>query len=293
MVLSAFFIFMKVSEKYNNYRLDFALEEDKEFANYPKRARKRLCDRGLVLVNGKKRPASYKVRTGNEITVLKEEDTGNLVLDILKEDENYIAFYKERGIPTAKIEGMGSSSLEEAILLQYPSAIVLNRLDNDTSGIVLICKHERAYAKYKEAQDEGRVKKYYLAHVENEVENSFVVDNSIDISRIKVRVLDEEALDHTRRTEVKKLCSQNGTSLVECIIYKGVRHQIRAHMAYIGNALVNDTLYGIDEDCLEDKSFMLHHYKIEWDDFSLVQMPKDHEWQELFSDMHLNIYNDE
>ncbi len=272
---------MKIDKKYNGFRLDIALESHESCHALGKRARKRLCEQGKVLVNNMPRQANYKVYEGQEIEIIdfSIDENEKIQLEILKEDENYIAFYKNRGIPSVELKGINSPSLESVIQEQFPATRLLNRLDNFTSGIIITSKNEKAYQKWKDAQDKLQIKKSYLAYVENEINESHIIDNLIDLSKTKVKVLDKPCLNE-RKTEVYPLCSQSETSLVKCIIYKGQRHQIRAHLAYIGNPLVYDTLYGYEE-IEETQTFMLHHYKIESELFCVEAKPRDEEWKIL------------
>ncbi len=258
---------MIVSKSLSGQRLDVALAEHEECNNLGLRARKRLCERKCVYVNGMQRDSKHKVFEGQKITIIDNQVQPELAsLNILKEDDNFIAFFKESGVPTASLSGALDNSLEKAILEKYPDVVLLNRLDTLTSGIVLCAKHEDALEEWKDAQDYRKIKKKYHALVEGELDEEQSIKSKIDLSKNKVKALLIEDFDYARYTDVKPLSYENGNTLVECTIYKGVRHQIRAHLSSIGHPLVGDTLYGADEN---EKGFYLFHYKLESNLFSV------------------------
>ncbi len=133
---------------------------------------------------------------------------------------------------------------------------LLNRLDNDTAGFLYFAKNNEAYERYKKLQSQGKVHKRYIAQIQGSPkESAFEItlpvmhhkhkeDRMIVLHTPKDKEKGRSKV-HTPSTIVKVLHTDNtwiSTLLVG--IYKGVRHQIRVHLAGIGYPVIGDTLYG-------------------------------------------------
>lgn len=186
--------------------------------------------------------------------------------------------------------------LEDALpeLLPDVAAILLNRLDQSVSGLVLAALHNRAAQDYAMWQDQGRVRKEYLALVHGRLHRPMLIRCALDTARRrKVRALSVEDPDGLRWTRVTPLCmtwaecrevlaalekvrclgpkgcqSANGgaswvqdgkVTAVRVDIHKGRRHQIRAHLASLGHPVLLDPLYGPGPDV---GWIALHHRQI-------------------------------
>ena len=131
----------------------------------------------------------------------------------------------------------------------------VNRLDRDTSGIVLIAKDRISGAKLYQAMKERRFEKTYLAIVEGVPEKHGFIDAPIERERegsIKRIVRDD---GKSCLTEYELISTfEDGTSLVRVVPHTGRTHQIRVHMAHIGHPLKDDFLYGTRGE----KTYSLH-----------------------------------
>ncbi len=280
---------MIVDEIDNGQRLDHVLRKHKDCLHLGTRARKRFCEEGFVLVNGMQRNAAYKVYSGQEITIAQiEESEDDYKLETLEENEDFIAFYKEKFLPTEEIKGSSSRAIEYYIKKENKDFILLNRLDTLTSGIIICAKNEEAKNKWKIEQDLGKIEKKYYALVEDnyKLNNEICINNAIDLSKTKVKALEKSEIDRNRYTIVNKVedrvqaelrntfmpqdlsiissdyervLSGKTGEIVSCTIYKGVRHQIRCHLASVSMPLIGDSIYG--NETMEEL-FFLHHYKI-------------------------------
>jgi 23S rRNA pseudouridine1911/1915/1917 synthase len=198
-----------------------------------------------------------------------------LGLRIVKWEDGFAAVNKPGGVHSAAIAGRDEPSAEGALAELFPDRepVLLNRLDNLTSGLLLVALTPEARAAYLEYEDEGAIKKFYLARVRGRLDGIVSVRNRLDTDdRKKTRVLAEPDPDSRRWTGVTALSHDNaaGTSLVRCLIMKGARHQIRAHLSSIGHPIIGDPLYGGGES---PRGLMLQHQRIEMPGFQAEAIP--------------------
>lgn len=259
------------------------------------RPRRRLCDRSLVLVNGKPGIPSLKVRAGQEIRILCDPGEAAVsdadVPALVYADEGLAALYKPAGMHTAALAGSLAPSLEKALPSLLPSPEegyprLLNRLDEPTSGLVLAARNAEGERSWRRAERIGQTDKRYLALVEGQPLYDFTVARSLDAdARTKTRVRrtdDPDPLRHTDVTLLHPLTAAEAGGLIDadpatplmlvgCRIRKGARHQIRAHLAAAGHPLAGDALYGAELRRAE--GFLLHHGRVSLPGFEACRLP--------------------
>ena len=218
-----------------------------------------------VILNGEPVHMRAIVKNGDTITInLPEEDSENIEpinipIEILYEDEYIIAVNKPMNMPVHPCRGNSLPTLANAIRYYIGSPFVfraVNRLDRDTSGIVIIAKNQLSAAKLCTTMKNKHFDKKYIAIVEGKIKSDSGVINAPivrehegSIKRI-VRPDGKESI-----TEYRLLgLTDDGNSIVELKPLTGRTHQIRVHMSYIGHPLVNDFLYG---NRVEGKSYYL------------------------------------
>ena len=205
------------------------------------------------------------VRNGDVIEItLPDEESENIEpmdipLEIIYEDEYVIAVNKPRNMPVHPSRGNHLPTVANAIRAYIGHPFVfraINRLDRDTSGIVLIAKDRLSGAKLYQCMKDRKFKKKYTAIIEgipNEVHA--IIDAPIareDEGGMK-RVVREDGKQSITEYEIIST-DENGNSKVRITLHTGRTHQIRVHMAYIGHPLVNDYLYGTRAD----ETYSLH-----------------------------------
>ena len=137
---------------------------------------------------------------------------------------------------------------------------LLNRLDNETSWFLYFAKTQEAFDQYRHLQAEGKIHKRYIAQIQGTPnESAFEIDMPIMHHKYKtdrmifVRWPKDEAKGrskiHHPSTIVKVLHTHKDTGISTLLvgIYKGVRHQIRVHLAGIGYPVIGDNLYGKED----------------------------------------------
>lgn len=130
---------------------------------------------------------------------------------------------------------------------------LVQRLDFETSGVIIAAKSRRVWDLLHEASASNSMQKTYLSLVEGHFPNSLKLENFIGTSgrrSKKVRVFTKQARTKFRplpaETSFKllKFFKDSNLSLIEAHIYVGRRHQLRAHAAFVGHPLIGDALYG-------------------------------------------------
>ena len=151
-------------------------------------------------------------------------------------------------MPTHPSKGNSLPTLANAVMAKYGGDFVfraVNRLDRDTSGIVLIAKDELSAYRLSESMKSGKFVKKYEAVI------SGCPEKKKGIIDAPIR---RESEGSTRRivapdgkravTEYRVIKELSGNAVCEIRLHTGRTHQIRVHMAHIGHPLVNDFLYG-------------------------------------------------
>ncbi len=136
---------------------------------------------------------------------------------------------------------------------------IINRLDRETSGVVLVAKHAEAARQFSREMQAHRLKKTYFAIVQGWPETGFfrvdrpilrqgeVEPSAIWLKR-KVHPKGQSALTECRVLE-RCLCHEMRLSLVEVSLITGRMHQIRVHLSHAGFPVLGDKIYGNDETC--------------------------------------------
>lgn len=183
-------------------------------------------------------------------------------LDIVYEDEDILVINK----PPNMVTHTSRSDLSNTLLnyaLGYFEEIGLkrkvrfvNRLDRDTSGLVIAAKNSFAHSIISEEFQRGIIKEY-LALVKGTPEDMII---EAPIARAEDGIRREVREDGKySKTALKLVKSFSDYSLVKLRLYTGRTHQIRVHMEHIGHPILGDTLYSNDESLNRQA---LHSYKI-------------------------------
>jgi 23S rRNA pseudouridine1911/1915/1917 synthase len=184
----------------------------------------------------------------------------NPEISIVYEDADLLILDKSQGLPTAT----GSQDNLCNLLFNHRPALkevrgyhvgeggLLNRLDNDTGGLVLVAKSDSAFLLYSGQMSLGAVKKTYQAIVEGVPEEDSgiirypVAHHPKNKSRMvcaKESIRFYRGKIQTPVTHWKRIRSTGGRTLIEAVITQGVRHQIRIHLATMGYPILGDKLY--------------------------------------------------
>ena len=185
--------------------------------------------------------------------------------EIIGETPDLIAVNKPAGLLVHPTKPGGPRTLWDALkdLLGYEIAnggqvSLINRLDRETSGLVLVAKNASAARRAAMAMQEGKIQKSYLALVNgipsmNEfsvnapiIRKGEVTETKIHLQRI-IHPAGAEALTHFKKLDHFKNVT-GAFSLLEARPITGRTHQIRVHIASLGHFVIGDKIYGPSED---------------------------------------------
>ncbi len=234
----------------------------------------KLIREGKATVDGRAElKPGIKPGAGAALTLIVPEDkpaeavAQDIPLRILYEDDDLAVVEKPCGMVVHPATGNEDGTLVNALLhhLQNLSGIggvtrpgIVHRLDKDTSGLLLVAKHDAAHVELSRQLKDREMEKHYLAVVEGFMKESFgVVDAPIARSKINRKRM---AIDPAGRPAVTKWHVveelQKGT-LLDVHLITGRTHQIRVHMAHVHHPVAGDPIYGFKHG-LPAPRLMLH-----------------------------------
>ena len=239
-------------------RLDRALGE--LFSHYSRNFLANLVTNGRVRIDGL--PAakpSQRVETGQRLAIEVPDATPSplasqdIPIAVLYEDPDVVVIDKPAGLVVHPAAGHPDQTLVNALLFHVKdlSGIggeirpgIVHRLDKDTSGVMIIAKHDDAHRRLKAAWNTERVRKEYLSLVYGTPANlQGTVDAPIGRDprdRKRMGIVPDGRAAITDYQVVEQL---RFASLVRCRLRTGRTHQIRVHMKHLGHPIVGDPLY--------------------------------------------------
>ncbi len=187
----------------------------------------------------------------------------DLKLRVLREDSLLVAVDKAPGMPTHPLHAGERGTVANGLIALYPEMEgvgfsprepgVLHRLDRDTSGVLLAARTDSAFERLRVEFEQGRVVKVYFAIVHGRPEPEGVIIRSVASRGRRARrvevVRDELGARGLRgtspaETHYSVVRTYRGFSFVRLRMATGARHQLRAHMAFLGHPVVGDSVYG-------------------------------------------------
>ncbi len=225
-----------------------------------------------IKVNGECVTVRRILKTGDVVDVDIEDEEGSenitpvdIPLDVIYEDEEIIVINKPPFMPVHPSYGHYFDTLANALRFRYQRENfvmrAINRLDRNTSGLVLVAKNRRSASILSKQMKDRLIKKKYCALVLGVPPAEFSAE--LYMRRKELSVIERIVCPSTdtgaeySHTEGKLLKVLNAPkdkremfgdcekySLVELIPHTGRTHQLRVHMAYLGFPILGDELYG-------------------------------------------------
>lgn len=282
-----------IKENDSNQRLDKFLQ--KAVPLLPQNLMYKYIRLKRIKVNGKKSDIKYKLLLGDKIELYindefflseKKSDFLNSICDIniLYQDENIMIIDKPSGLVVHEDNENATDTLINRVLhylyiherynpdneLSFRPSLV-NRIDRNTSGIVMVAKNADSLRVLSAALKDRQVKKFYLCIVNGHLEKEqdilkhYLQKNA---NESMVKIFDKPNINtKTIVTKYKVLSKSDKNSLLEVELLTGRTHQIRAHMAYIHHPILGDGKYGKNSinKLYSIKHQLLYSYKLKFE----------------------------
>lgn len=251
---------------------------------------------GQILVNNFPVTVRYMLRTGDTILIIFPPEKRSLKIapenkkiDIVYEDEHILVINKPPFMAVIPSRDHQSGTLANALIHYYNengwnyTTHIVNRLDRNTSGLMVIAKHRLAHYLFSKQHKDGKLKRRYEALVHGIVEEDSGVIHA-PIGRKKDSIIEREVTEDgqaavTHFRALKRLPAKD-MSWLSLQLETGRTHQIRVHLSYIGHPLFGDDLYGgrlinINRQALHSKELSFYHPILEKDLHFSISLPND------------------
>jgi 23S rRNA pseudouridine1911/1915/1917 synthase len=229
---------------------------------------------GAISIDSKPYKSYSKPIIGQLITISLEEEGNDYAstkgdLDIVFEDESILVINKDPYMvvhPTkshqedtlANIVKYYSESKGEKYKIRF-----VNRLDRDTSGLVIIAKNPHIHKIMSDLfKEDDFVKKYHLLVYGNFTKKEGIIDLPIAHKDLNSHCRVVDPIGKDSKTSYKVIKEYNEFSLVEARLHTGRTHQLRVHFSHLDHSIVGDELYGESSELIERQ--FLHSFYLEF-----------------------------
>ncbi len=231
-----------------------------------------------ICVNGQQVTVRHILRKGDCLELAAEDsahsekvDPVELPIEILFENDDLVVPSKPGNMPTHPSRDHYRDTVANALAFRYREAGIpfvfrpVNRLDRNTSGLLLVARNKRASGELNRALQKGQIGKSYLAIVtgclkDDEGEISLPLHRSRESIIIR-QVCSPDAPDASPAlTRYRVRAKNEHYTLVEASPITGRTHQLRVHFAALGHPMLGDDLYGTPSPIIPRQA--LHAYRL-------------------------------
>lgn len=229
-----------------------------------------------ILIHGEKVYTTHLLQAGEilDISINEETSSPNIVpmpvpFSIIYEDEDLLVINKPSNTPIHPSQGNYENTLANGLAYYFQQkncAFIyraINRLDRDTTGLLIIAKHSLSAAILSRMVAKREISRNYLAIVDGIPEEHSIIEapiSRVDGSTIE-RCVNFSNGDYAK-TEFWRLKTMKDRSLIRLKLATGRTHQIRVHMKYIGYPLLGDFVYHPDYHYIQRQA--LHSYSLDF-----------------------------
>ena len=242
--------------EHDGMRLDLAITK---WSGLSRSRVQRLIRDGLVAVGGEIVPARHRLSAGEQVEVVVPPPVPTAIqpepipLDVLYEDEWVMVVNKPAGLVVHPGAGNFTGTLVHALLHRCPDMEgvggegrpgLVQRLDKDTSGVMVVAKRDAAYQTLVSAMKRREIRREYWAVVWGTPRETGEIDAPIGRHprhRTQMAVRDD---GRPARTLYRVIRRFDFVSLVALTLQTGRTHQIRVHLAHLGHPVFGDPTYG-------------------------------------------------
>ena len=243
-----------------------------------------------ILLNGERVTVRRILKVGDKIS-LAIEDTessesaspSDINVDVIYEDSEIIVADKPPFMPTHPSHGHHDDTLANALASYFSKKNTpfvfrpINRLDRNTSGLVIVAKNKFSAAALTKAMKEKRIKKTYIAFLSGYLPDP---EKTVEYLGMKLGVIDMPIHRTAESIIVREVCSGDLPDAEEALTYyriinrneecteveifpqTGRTHQLRVHFSAIGHPIIGDDMYGISSDLISRHA--LHAIKLDF-----------------------------
>lgn len=245
-----------------------------EKLNFSRRLSRKLELKEGLYVNGKTTRLNKRLSLGDVLSIEFDEDEDeydavNIPIDIIYEDNDLLVVNKPPFMVVHPTKSHQNNTIANGVAYYFKERNIkrkvrlVNRLDMNTSGIVIIAKHPYAHNELANQMKLNTVDKYYYAIVEGIINEDKGTINE-PIARLNpediIRVVDPSGKECITHYFVDG--TYNNMTCVRLKLETGRTHQIRVHMKHIGHPIIGDTLYGTESDLINRQA--LHCYEMKF-----------------------------
>jgi 23S rRNA pseudouridine1911/1915/1917 synthase len=260
-----------IDEKYAGQKFIHFLKVELKMST---RFTRKMAKEGLGKINGYRGINSDILKAGDKVEIILEggetQDilAEDLPLDVVYEDKDLLIVNKPPFMVVHPTKSHQSGTLANAIVNYFEvtnqMCIVrlVNRLDRDTSGLVIIGKSQYAHQQMANMLISNDIEKHYIAIVEGRPTQAGTID--LPIGRPTVDSIKREVLKEGQNavTHYEIMASGEKLTALKVKLETGRTHQIRVHLSHIGFPLIGDTLYGKESEYINRQA--LHSYKLKF-----------------------------
>lgn len=237
-----------------------------------------------ITVNGKHENVNYILKENDIVRLITEDFDSDinehlvpvdLPIEIIYEDENITVVNKPSKMPTHQSLYNYTNTLANALKFRYKDKPYVfrasNRLDKDTSGIVITANNRYYSALISEKIKRSRVVKEYIAVVSGKLEGEGTIDAPIE--RVGKSIIERTVREDGERaiTNYRSLLACDDISVVLVRPITGRTHQIRVHMSHIGHGIIGDALYHKESEFIDRQA--LHCIRMNVDEIGEFYAP--------------------